>query len=146
VPEQFDAGSEDVLAHLPGGDVKAELAQLGMQLDMDEVYLAQVRLCGVRGHSTAVLHRRSEIGIALHPQPREQGDLVGDSLAEAVLAIAADRHHHSVIRQHNAILPSGRGYCLTEDARQPVPQGDPGLRRDFAGTIDAVGERLWSWP
>jgi len=66
-PKQFDASSEDVLAHLPGGDAKAELAQLGMQLDMDEVYLAQVRLRGVRGHSTAVLHRRSEMGIALHP-------------------------------------------------------------------------------
>ncbi len=65
--EQFDAGGEGVLAHLPGGDVEAELAQLGMQLDMDEVSLAQVRLRRVRGHSTAVLHCRSDMGIALHP-------------------------------------------------------------------------------
>ena len=122
-PKQFDAAGEDVLAHLPGGDVKAELAQLGMQLDMDEVYLAQVRLRGSAATRLRCCTVDPDMGIALHPQPGKQGDLVGDSLAETVLAITADRHHHSVIRQHNAILPPGRGYCLTKNARQPVPQG-----------------------
>jgi len=64
-------------------DVEAPLARLDVQLGVDQVHLAQVRLRTVRGHPAAVLHRGPGVRIALHPQPGQQGDLVADGLAEA---------------------------------------------------------------
>ncbi|MFN8536830.1 MAG: hypothetical protein U0232_05070 [Thermomicrobiales bacterium] len=48
--EQIDAARGDVLAHLAGGQVEPARAQLVVQLGVDEVDLAQVRLVGVARH------------------------------------------------------------------------------------------------
>ena len=68
-PKQVETGGDDVLAHFPGGDVEALLAQLDVQLGVDQVHLAQVRLRRVRGHPAAVLHGGPGVRIACTPSP-----------------------------------------------------------------------------
>jgi hypothetical protein len=64
--------------------------------------LAQVRLGGIRDHPTAVLHGAPGMRIALHSQPGQQDDLVADGLAEAMVPVAADRHHRRALRQRSS--------------------------------------------
>jgi len=67
--KQIDATGCHILAQLSGGDFEAGVAQLGMQFEMNQVYLAQVRLAGVNGHSRAVLHRGAHVSVAIHAEP-----------------------------------------------------------------------------
>ena len=46
-PEQVDAARRDVLAHLALRDRKPARPQLVVQLGVDQVHLAQVRLLGI---------------------------------------------------------------------------------------------------
>jgi hypothetical protein len=49
--KQIDATGCHILAQLSGGNFESGVAQLGMQFEMNQVYLAQVRLARVNGHS-----------------------------------------------------------------------------------------------
>ncbi len=64
---------------------------------MNEVDLAQVGLRRVSGHPGAVLHGDPSVGVTDDAQPCDQGDLLGDSRAEAVLGIAADGHDRRLL-------------------------------------------------
>ncbi|GAA3986684.1 hypothetical protein GCM10022384_38400 [Streptomyces marokkonensis] len=58
---------------------------------MDEVDLAQVRLCGVLRDARAVLDRHTGVHVPLHTESGEQSDAVPVRLGERVLPVAADR-------------------------------------------------------
>ncbi|CAN5192798.1 hypothetical protein BH24ACT10_BH24ACT10_04350 [soil metagenome] len=104
-PEQVNAAGEDVLPHLPGADVEALVAQFSKQFGMDEVDLAEVELRGVGGDSAAMLHRDAGMGVTLNSQSRQQRDLFHDSLAEAVLLVAAHRYYGGLAVSHDSIVP-----------------------------------------
>jgi hypothetical protein len=49
--QQVDATGCHILTQLSGGNFESGNAQLSMQFEMNQVYLAQVRLARVNGHS-----------------------------------------------------------------------------------------------
>ena len=111
---------------------------------MDQVHLAQIELRGVGSYAAAVLDRGAGMGVALHPQPRKQGDLLGDSLAEAVLTIATDRHHHRLIDDHDVSLPHPTGPSVSGSATLAMCRLVTGPQSGYAiGHLLALAQR-WS--
>jgi hypothetical protein len=49
--KKIDATGCHILAQLSGGNFESGVAKLSVQFEMNQVYLAQVRLAGVNGHS-----------------------------------------------------------------------------------------------
>jgi hypothetical protein len=56
----------DILAHLPGNNLKTRTAQGFMQFTLNQVYLTKVRLGRVSRHPRTVLDGSAGMGIALY--------------------------------------------------------------------------------
>ena len=65
---------------------KPRSAELIVQLGVDEMDLAQVRLGRVAANPGAVLHRGAGVGVTLHPVPCDEPDAQARPLAEGVAA------------------------------------------------------------
>ena len=93
----------------PGRTVKPSLRQLVVQLGVDEVDLAQVRLARVTGHPRAVLHQLAQVRVAAHAEAGDQLDARPGRLAELVPPIAAhgrDLAVHLAVRPASAARPA----------------------------------------
>lgn len=118
---EIDIPSGDVLPHLPRRDIEAATAEFVMQLDMDQVYLTQVRLSRVDRYTRAMLDARPGVGITVDPMAGDEVDAVFDRLAEVVHTATADRDHFATVSEliHPHILA---GQCLGADG-QPKNRG-----------------------
>jgi hypothetical protein len=76
---------------LAGHDSETFRAQLVMQFGVDEVHLAQVRLCGVDGDARTMLHGDAGVSVTLDAEPVNEDCLASAGLAESMLAVAAHR-------------------------------------------------------
>jgi hypothetical protein len=109
--EEVDAFGGDVFAHLTGGDLEAGGAQLGVELGVDQVDLAQVRLRRVACDPRAVLDGDAGMGVAVNAETGDEADHRLVALAHCVAAAAADRQD----RPGHALLSS----IITADWRGP---------------------------
>jgi hypothetical protein len=80
--EQVDASCGDVLADIAGGYSKARTSQLVVQLSVDQVNLAKIRLIRIPGNSRSVLHPLAQMGVPLHSEPGQQPDAPSAGLGE----------------------------------------------------------------
>src|SRR5262249_41055977 len=92
-PQQVDAARRYVLPHQPGPDVKPGVAQLVEQLGVDQMNLAQIGHSRVGGDPRAVLYRHALVSVTLDAKPREEAELVGVGLGQAVRRAAADSRY-----------------------------------------------------
>lgn len=98
-PEEIDSPDGDILPHLPGNDIEPSRPKLIMQLGVDQVNLAQIRLTRVARHPGAVLNGLSSVRVPLDPVPRDQHDRLEVLLAHRVGSAAADCDNPSDRRQ-----------------------------------------------
>ena len=87
-PEQVDAARGHVLAHLAGRHLEPALAQLVMELGMNEVDLPQIGLRRIRAHAREMLEPLPEMSIPLNPEPGEQTFPVVSALVDDIVAVA----------------------------------------------------------
>jgi hypothetical protein len=67
------------------------VTKLVVELGMDQVYLAEVRLLRIVAHPRKVLDRDAGVRVVGDSDPRDQPDAVAVLLAGAVAGAAADR-------------------------------------------------------
>lgn len=91
--EQVDTARGDVLAEFAGRHLEPFFTDLGEELFMNEVDLAQIRLGGILRDTRTVLDRHTGVHVSLHTEPGEQSDAVPVRLGERVIPVAADRRH-----------------------------------------------------
>ncbi len=82
--EQVDPAGRDVLTHLARPDDDALIPQRVVQLGVDEVDLAQVRLRRVTPYPGPVLHGDPRMGVALDAETLQQADRRPPRLGERV--------------------------------------------------------------
>ena len=72
----------DVFAHLPGRHDETGGAQFVMQLGVDQVHLAQVRLGRIARHPRSMLDRAAQMRVVLDAETGQQPDAADVRLAE----------------------------------------------------------------
>lgn len=82
--EQAQSDRGDVLTHAAWVDGEPTFAKLVVQLRVNEVDLAQIRLRRVAGDSRPVFHRRSLVGVVAHTQACDEQDRVAARFAQGV--------------------------------------------------------------
>jgi hypothetical protein len=88
--EQIDPARGDILAHVARRYDEPSSRKLVVQLRMNEVDLAKVRLSWIPRYPGAMLDSRSVVGVRFHAEPGEQDNPVLRHLAEAVRRASAD--------------------------------------------------------
>jgi hypothetical protein len=90
--KQVHASSRDVLSDAAGTHGKPHSLQLVVQLSVDQMDLAKIRLLGVSGNSRTVLNPLAQMHVALHTAPGKQPDAPSARFGEGVVAASADAH------------------------------------------------------
>jgi hypothetical protein len=91
--KQVHASSRDVLSDVARAHGKPHSLQLVVELSVDEMDLAKIRLIGVSGNSRAVLHLLAQMHVALHTAPSKQPEAPSARFGEGMLATPADAHN-----------------------------------------------------
>ena len=115
--QQFDPTSGDVLAHLSRTNRHALQRKLVMELSVDEVDLAKIRLTRIATHSTSVLHTHTQMRISVHSETSEEPDRFPRGLLECVPRATAYLFNYS---QRNTLVPSVRAPHNGDAAHLPV--------------------------
>ena len=82
--KEVDSACRHVLAEIARSDRESSRAQLVVQLGVDEVHLAQIRLPRVPRHARPVPDRGALMRVSLDAQPRDEPDACLRGLAEGV--------------------------------------------------------------
>jgi hypothetical protein len=120
---QIETSRGDVLSEVTRPDCEAGRSQILLELSVHQVHLPQVRLERIRRHPRPVLHRRTEMGIALDAHPRNEDELILFALRERVrlapVKVSNDRDHRLSLPA--AMSPASADFVPRNHAPELLP-------------------------